>query len=764
MIQQKQSITNFTDKNLIISPILQLSMGKEINSNWLKLKNPKIIYLVSEAENIGRDKITNLSSVTVDDLSNPINNRADKKNKNHNKLIDPLESKKNKIKKKTRAKIHINDDEDNIETSSLSFSGSNSTLAFSLMRPLNPLKKHTTVKRSTHHITNPTKQVKEAKPDKKLLMVRPTKVVISGPVSIEELAGMLLIPAPEIIKTLFLKGIPVTINQIVDTKLAQAVGEDYGIMVKEELKQSIVQHECKQLNINTNIPIAAKRNPIVTVLGHVDHGKTTLLNTIRDTQSNTIEDGGITQAIMAYEVNVGYTGVNRKIIFLDTPGHEAFTSMRLRGMQVTDLAVLVVAADDDLQPQSIEAIEYLQKYQVPFIVAINKIDKESSDIPGLKRKLSEIGIAENMGQKSITIIEVSALENKNIDKLLIEILLLADQESLIANIDAKGKGTILDAYLDKRQGPIAHILVQDGSVKVGDVIFNDNFVAKIRSIIGQNSQQHNVIGPASVVKISGFSEVPRSGSLFRVVDNHKNFKKQLLDTYQNKDRIARSYQQMSTRVTFDSSHNKKSNKLQKNINIILKTDSEGSIEALLNSFASIPQEKVQLNIVSLGVGQISPSDINLAAVSQSILIGFNSHLTAKTKLLVDKVNIIHASFKVIYNLIDFIEKAMLELVEVDYQENIIGQAIVETVFVVSKGNVAGCIVQSGKLKRDSHIRVKRNNDLIYQGKLSSLKRIKENVDEVNLGNECGVSCNTFDIWQKKDEIEAYELIEIEKTL
>ena len=299
---------------------------------------------------------------------------------------------------------------------------------------------------------------------------------------------------------------------------------------------------------------------------------------------------------------------------------------------------------------------------------------------------------------------------------------------------------------------------------MGDFISDENFVVKIRSIVGQNFQQHNSIGPASVVKISGFSEVPKSGSLFRVVDDSKNLKKQLLDTHKNKDRVTRSYQKMSKRVTFDSSHNTKSNKLQKNINIILKTDSEGSIEALLNSFKSIPQEKVQLNIVSLGVGEISSSDINLAAVSQSILIGFNSHLTSKTKLLADKVNIIHASFKVIYNLMDFIEKAMLELVEVDYQEDIIGQAIVETVFSVSKGNVAGCIVQSGKLKRGSHIRVKRNDDLIYKGELSSLKRIKENVDEVNSGNECGVSCSQFDIWQRKDKIEAYELIEIEKTL
>ena len=764
MIHKKQSVTNFTDKKFIISPTLQLSMSKEVDSNWLKLKNPKIIYLVPAADNTGLEKITHLADVTVDDLSSPINSRADKKNKNHNKLIDPLESKKNKVKKKPRAKIHINDEEDNIETSSLNFSKSNSSLALSLMRPVNPSKKNIPVNRSINNTIHQKKQVKGAKPDRKLLTAKPTRVVISGPISIEELSEMLTIPAPEIIKTLFLKGIPVTINQIVDAKLAQAVGEDYGIIIEEESHHSIAQYESKQVNINKNIPISNKRAPIVTVLGHVDHGKTTLLDTIRNTHNSTFEDGGITQAIRAYEVNVDHAGVNSKIVFLDTPGHEAFTSMRVRGMQVTDLAVIVVAADDSLQPQSIEIIEYLQKYKVPFIVAINKIDKESADIQGLKRKLGEVGIAENIGEGSISMVEVSALEKKNIDRLLTEILALADQESLIANISAKGRGTILDAYLDKTQGPIANILVQDGSIKVGDFISNDNRFAKIRSIVGQDSQQHNVIGPASVVKISGFSEVPKSGSLFSVVDDSKNLKKQLADKYRSKDRFARSYQKMSTRITFDASHNKKSNKQQKNINIILKTDSEGSIEALLNSFESIPQEKVQLNIVALGVGEISSSDINLAAVSESILIGFNSHLTAKTKLLADKVNIIHASFKVIYNLMDFIEKAMLEFVEVDYQEDIIGQAIVETVFSVSKGNVAGCIVKSGKLKRGSYIRVIRNNDLIYKGELSSLKRIKEDVDEVNSGNECGVSCNQFDVWQKKDEIEAYELVELEKTL
>lgn len=764
MIQKKQLIINFMDIELITHPPLQLSMSKEIDNNWLKLKNPKIICLVSDIENMSLKKMTHLANVTVDDLSNPINSRVDKKNKNHNKSIDPLESKKNKVKKKPRAKIHINDDDDNIETSSLSFSKSHSNLALSLMRPVNPTKKNTLVKRSIANVNSQKKHLKSAKPEKKSLVVKPAKVVINGPISVEELSEMLTIPAPEIIKTLFLKGIPVTINQIVDAKLAQSVGEEYGIVIEKELNDSLAQHEAKIVEINQDTSLLNKRAPIVTVLGHVDHGKTTLLDTIRNTQNSTVEDGGITQTIMAYEVNVDHTEVNSKIVFLDTPGHQAFTSMRLRGMQVTDLAVVVVAADDGLQPQSIETIEYLQKYKVPFIVAINKIDKDSADIQGLKRKLAGVGISENIGEESISIVEVSALEKKNINKLLTEILTLAHKQLLIANRDAQGIGTILDAYLDKRQGPIANILVQDGSVKVGDFISSENFVAKIRSIVGQDSKSYNIIGPASVVKISGFSEVPKSGSLFKVIDDSKNVKKQLLEKYKNKDRMNRSYQKMNTRVTFDSSHNKKSNKLQKNINIILKTDSEGSIEALLNAFESIPQEKVQLNIVSLGVGEISSSDIDLAAVSQSILIGFNSHLTAKTQLLADKANITHANFKIIYNLMDFIEKAMLEFVAVDYKENIIGQAVVETVFSVSKGNVAGCIVKSGKLKRGSYIRVTRNSDLIYKGELSSLKRIKEDVDEVNAGNECGVSCNQFDIWQKKDEIEAYELIEIEKTL
>nr|YP_010988306.1 translation initiation factor 2 [Rhodochorton tenue]WOK79502.1 translation initiation factor 2 [Rhodochorton tenue] len=772
MIQHKQSINRSINQKSTFKPALQLSLEKDIDSNWLKLKNPKIIYVVTEQSHLGLNKITNLADVPVDEISGPMASRGDKKNKSHNKLIDPLESKKNKIKpkKKLRSKIHINDEDDNLETQSSSFLKSDRSLALSLMRPVNPLKKNTPSKRFVN-ITHTQRKVSKdkhdkSKPEKVLLEVRPTKVLIPGPISIEELSRILIIPAPEIIKSLFLKGISVTINQIVDAKLAQSVAGDYGILIEENNSEDLLKHDLSYVHKNNSAKTGSlyKRSPIVTLLGHVDHGKTTLLDTIRQTHQNTIEAGGITQTIMAYEVSVKHDECNNKIIFLDTPGHEAFTSMRVRGMQVTDLAVLVVAADDGLQSQSIETIDYLKRYKVPFIVAINKIDKKSANIASLKEKLESVGVTEKPSSGKVPIVEVSALQKQNINQLLLTILSLADQQSLLANPESQGLGTILDAYLDKSQGPIANILVQDGTVKVGDFISNKTFAAKVRSIVGQDSQKYAEVGPSSVVKISGLSEIPKSGSLFKVINHDKNLRKQLSEQHKGKDNILKSYQKMNTRVTFDSSKKTKDSTVQKNVNIILKTDSEGTIEALINAFEGIPQEKVQLNIVSLGVGEITLSDISLASVSESILIGFNSNITPRTQLLADKANTTLADFKIIYNLIEFIKKVMLELVEVDYEEIIIGQAIVETVFAVSKGNVAGCMVSSGKLKRGSHFRVKRKNECIYNGELNSLKRVKEDVEEITSGNECGVLCHKFDIWQKKDEIEAYDLVEMEKTL
>lgn len=635
----------------------------------------------------------------------------------------------------------------------------------SLIRPVNISPSNISGKKQGIKIQTDKKTVYEkSQIEKKSFKLKPMQVSITGPISIQELSNLLVIPAPEIIKSLFLKGISVTVNQIVDTKLAKVVGEDYGVVVKEDFYDNMDNYKHHLIEHGGNTNTLNKRSPIVTVLGHVDHGKTTLLDTIRKVSESTFEEGGITQTIMAHEVYVDNPKSNNKIIFLDTPGHKAFTTMRARGMQVTDLAVIVVAADDGLKPQSIEMIDYLQKNQIPLIIAINKIDKDGANILKIRKELEEINILESIEEHSVSIVEVSALQNRNIDNLIQAILALAEKKSLLANPNVRGVGTILDSYLDKNQGPIANILVQDGSIKVGDVITTEDSIAKIRSILDKSLHKCSIIGPSCVVQISGFSQVPKSGSLFKVVDNEKNLKKLFSVKNKHKTRILKSHQKMNTRVTLDSFHENLSKPTQKNVNIILKTDSEGSIEAILNAFESIPQEKVQLNIVSLGVGEITSSDIELALISKSILIGFNSHLNAKIQLLANKANIVHSSFKVIYNLIDFIEQAMLEFVDVDYREDIIGQATVETVFSVSRGNVAGCIVKSGKFKRGSYIKVTRSNDLIYKGELSSLKRVKEDVEEVNAGSECGILCKKFDMWQTRDKLEAYELIEIAKTL
>jgi translation initiation factor IF-2 len=773
MIKAKPSIQRSIGQKSILSPTQQLSIQKNTDSNWLKLKNPKIIYIGEDIDLLSLNKISNIADVSVDEINGPSFGRGEKKNKSHNKLIDPLESKKNKIKskKKVRTKIHINDEDDNLETPYSTLSSSDRNLALSLMRPTRPAKKniHSNINKRIPASGNTQVKITRDKNDrykshKDLVVVKPTQVILSSPISIDKLSRVLAVPAPEIIKSLFLKGISVTINQIVDSKIAQAVAEDYGISIEEDVQQDRFNQKSNAPKYDSSPTLLPQRSPIVTILGHVDHGKTTLLHTIRQTQHNTIEAGGITQSIMAYEVQVEHNENTCKIIFLDTPGHQAFSSMRARGMQVTDVAVIVVAADDELQSQSIETIQYLQKYQVPFIVAINKIDKESVDVASLKRSFKSLGIIDKNNGGNTYIIEVSALQKQNIDQLLKTILYVASQQTLLANPLSSGSGTILDSYLDKKQGPVANILVQDGTVKVGDFISNETMFAKVRSMVGQDFQKYEKAGPSSVVKVSGLSSIPRSGSLFNVINNSKTLKKQLSEQQKNKDKAIKSYTTMHTRISFDTINNSKDKALQKQVNIILKTDSEGTIEALISAFENIPQEKVQLNLVSLGVGDITSSDIALASVSNSILIGFNNKISSKTQILATKANIIIAEFKIIYDLIEFIEKVMLEFVEVDYAENIIGQAIVETVFAVSKGNVAGCIVTYGKLKRGCYLRVKRSTELMYNGKLNSLKRVKDDVEEVNSGNECGVLCQKFDLWQKKDEIEAYELIEIIKTL
>ena len=754
-------------------------MSKPVNPNWLKLKNPKIIYINKNKDGSNTvkstiDPIKQLKPILKDRREKRILKRIEKKNKYQNKTINILDPQKNKgkLKKKIRAKIHISEEEDNLNNNLI---GSNNirdhkNLQLSLVRPSKPLKKKISVNAISIHSNTISKKntigntKKELTPSIERNVDK--KIALHYSLSIQELSSMLSIPEADIIKWLFLQGIPVTINQIIDTSIAQSIVEHYGFIVEnknEHNSSSNVKQFSSNLLSHTN-ELLESRAPIVTILGHVDHGKTTLLDTICKTNNVSFEVGGITQTIAAHDIEIECKSQKKRIIFLDTPGHEAFSDMRLRCVQITDLCILVVAADDSLQPQSIEAIHYIQKNNLPLIVAINKIDKLNSDILKVKEDLAKHNIISEKSGGTIPIIELSALTNKNIDNLLNRIISLAEFQELKANMNNNAIGSILDSYLDKTKGPVATILIKNGVLKVGNFLVVDNFISKIRAIIGNKQSKLDVAGPSSVVQIWGLSHLPISGSIFESVLDEKQAKKILIKINDSKDFISYNNRNLNNRIRLNPLAKDKNNFLDKQINLILKTDTHGSIDALIKAFNKIPQNKVQLNILSVTVGKITENDLQLAMISKSIIISFNIAADNNIKINAEKTNVLIRDFNIIYDLINYIEEQMLQLVNLEYEEKIIGLAIVETVFVVSKGHVAGCIVKSGQLKHNSCIRIKRNKAVLYDGKLSSLKRVKEDVEEVKSGNECGILISNFSQWQKKDEVESYELIPKEKTL
>jgi translation initiation factor IF-2 len=759
--------------NIIFHPELSLEQKQRtnFNPNWFYLKNPKIIFISKSSFSPSSiPSAQHLESLIIEDSTN-VPARLEKKHKYQYKPVDGLDTKKNKskVKKKIRAKLHLNQDEDNMKNQYIESSQANDNLDLSLMRPVKPWKKKINNGKPITKINivnkkNNPDNLNET-PSHNISSIQDKKINLDQPLSIKELSSILLIPETEIIKWLFLQGISVTINQIIDVTVAQSIAENYAftilnetptsIKMKQDFTQKLTEDEAIELEL---------RSPIVTILGHVDHGKTTLLDNICKTSNANFEIGGITQKIKTYEIEIDYLSTKKKIIFLDTPGHEAFSDMRLRCAQITDVAILVVAADDSLQPQSIEVIKYVQNHNLSLIVAINKIDKSGVNIKKVKEDLAQYNIVGKDWGGNVDIVEISALTNKNIDLLLKTVMNIAELRQLQASTKVNAEGTVLDSYLDKTKGPIATILIKNGTLKVGDFIILNNFSSKIRAIIGNNQIKLDQAGPSSIVKVWGLSQVPLSGSIFQSTPEEKQAKKILASIMAQDNLQPYNSKILNTRITVDSSKKSKNNLLNQQINLIIKTDTHGSIDAIIQAFSKIPQEKVQLNLISINVGEITESDIQLATVSQALIIGFNSLLPYNIKILAERSKIIVSTFEIIYSLVDYIEHKMLELVPLEYKENIIGVAIVENIFAISKGSVAGCVIQSGKVKHNAYIRVYRNKSVIYQGKIDSLKRVKEDVEEVKIGNECGILSREFSQWQRKDEIEAYNLVPIEKML
>lgn len=593
----------------------------------------------------------------------------------------------------------------------------------------------------------------EEKPD------RPATLAVTGPLTVQELADALVIADTEIVKILFMKGMAVSITQNLDIPTITLVAKELEVEVE------IVEREAEARKITEMIDVEdldhlLRRPPVVTIMGHVDHGKTTLLDSIRKTKVAAGEAGGITQHIGAYHVDIVHEGKPQQIVFLDTPGHEAFTAMRARGARVTDIAVLVVAADDGVRPQTIEAISHAKAADVPIVVAINKIDKEGAQPERVKQELTNYGLtAEDWGGETI-MVPVSAIRGENLDTLLEMIMLVSEVAELSANPDRAAKGTVIEAHLDKAKGAVATLLIQNGTLHVGDMLVAGSAFGKVRAMVNDRGKRVDVATPSFAVEVLGLSDVPAAGDDFEVYENEKEARSIASDRA-DKQRQSRLLQGRVTLTTLSAQAQEGE---LKELNLILKGDVQGSVEAIIGSLRQIPQNEVQIRMLLATAGEITETDIDLAAASNAVIIGFNTTYASGARQAADEAGVDVREYNIIYKLLEDIQGALEGLLEPELVEEPLGQTEVRAVFPVGRGAVAGCYVQSGKLVRNCKVRVRRHNKVVYEGVLDSLKRMKEDAREVNAGYECGIGIDKFHDWVENDIIEAYQMVTKRRTL
>ncbi len=590
----------------------------------------------------------------------------------------------------------------------------------------------------------------------------PDQIVLSGSMTIREMAAVLGIAETEIIKKLFFKGIAVNITQTLDLETARMVAEDLGVAVETLEESSGATKETEWIDA-ADLEKLQRRPPVVTIMGHVDHGKTTLLDAIRETKVAQGEAGGITQHIGAYHVDVEHEGEVQQVVFLDTPGHEAFTAMRARGTRVTDIAVLVVAADDGVRPQTIEAISHAKAAEVPMVIAINKIDKAGAQPDRVKQELSERGLVPEEWGGDTIMVPVSAIQGENLDTLLEMILLVSDIEELSANPERTAKGTVIEAHLDKARGPVATLLVQNGTLRVSDTLVAGSVFGKVRAMIDDRGERVEAAGPSFAVELLGLSDVPSAGDEFEVFESEKEAR-DIANNRIKEEQEKRWKATGGTRVTLTSLSAQAQKGELKKLNLILKADVQGSVEAIIGSLEKLPQNEVQIQVLLGTAGEITETDIDLAAASGAVIIGFSTNITPTARQSADKEGVDVREYNIIYKLLDDIQGAMEGLLEPELVEEPLGQVEVRAVFPVGRGAVAGCYVQSGKAMRNCNIRVQRRGKVIYEGFLDSLKRMKEDVKEVNAGFECGIGVDKFNDWVEGDIIETFKMVTKRRTL
>ena len=580
----------------------------------------------------------------------------------------------------------------------------------------------------------------------------PKEVEVPSEVAVGEFAQILGVSPTVVVKKLFELGIMASVSQSIDFDTASLVGDDLGFVVKEQI---ILTDEDILLDESEDAPESLQpRSPVVVVMGHVDHGKTSLLDAIRETNVTAREAGGITQHIGAYRVRIN----DRKITFLDTPGHEAFTAMRMRGAQVTDVAILVVAADDGVMPQTIEAINHAKAAGVTIIVAVNKIDKEGANPDRIKQELTEYELVPEEWGGDTIYVNISAKYKQNIEELLEMVLLVSDMKELKANPDRKAKGTVIEAQLDKGRGPVATVLVQNGTLKVGDVIIAGTSVGHVRAMVDDRGNRIKKAGPSVPVEILGLNEVPDGGDTFYVVNDEKLARDVVA---QRKEKIKQETINAKNAVSLDDLFNQINAGEVKDLNIIVKADVMGSVEAVKQSLSKLSNEEVRVNCIHGGVGGVTESDVMLAAASNAIIVGFNVR-PANSAVDSAKLNNVDIRlYRVIYQAIEEIEAAMKGMLAPKFRENVLGHAEVRDTFKVSGvGTIAGCYITDGKVTRNSQVRIVRDSIVIHEGVLSSLKRFKDDAKEVATGYECGIGIEAFNDVKLGDVIESFVMEEI----
>ncbi len=703
------------------------------------------------------------------ELRRPTPPRPPKRRDRPDEEDDEQEIKPKKVAKTKRQRVIIDDDDDFEDPDSNSSEVTPAQINISLMRPPKPKGQRQSKPAPT------TKKTKQRSPSRRerrerrqeVAPERPEMIVLTGSISVHDLAEQLAVPQTEVIKLLFFKGIATNVNQTLDVPTAEMVAKEFEVeaVIAEEAPEARKVTEMVSKEDAGNLK---QRPPVVTIMGHVDHGKTSLLDYIRQAKVTEGEAGGITQHIGAYHVdlksNPNSERKSGQIVFLDTPGHEAFTAMRARGTRVTDIAVLVVAADDGVRPQTIEAISHAKAAGVPIVVAINKIDKEAANPDRVKQELMEYELVpEEYGGDTI-MVPVSAITGENVDTILDMLLLVSDVEDLQANPDRLARGTVIEAHLDKARGPVATLLVQNGTLKIGDAFAAGPVFGRVKAMTDDRGNRAENAKPSFAVEVLGLNDVPPAGEEFEVYSEERDARA-AADRKAIEQRQSRLAQTMaSRRVTLNSLSEKAKEGDLKELNLILKADVQGSLEAILGSLQQLPQGEVQIRVLMAAPGEISETDVDLAAASGAVIIGFNTTVSNSARLEADNLGVDIQDYDIIYQLLEDIEAAMEGLLEPEMVEEPLGKVEVRAVFPVRKGTVAGCYVLSGKVTRNCKVRVTRGEETLYEGNLDSLKRMKDDAKEVASGFECGVAVNGFNGWKEGDIINAFKLVSQRRTL